>query len=178
MGKDVLWGRELSAQGKLWDPLSDLRSSCRWCNASGSRKACGPCGSCYPRALVEASGAPGQPQPPAKWDVVPPQADLHMPAPGSHANRGQRGCPNTVWTPGSLFRRVLPLLGIRSLTLHRKVSPGTMQVSKSNQIWPSHSLNLEILLLVVVSSLSNVLLLKWSDPVLPGERQRNTWQAL
>lgn len=83
---------ELSALGKIWDPLSHPRSSSRWWNPSGSRKVCGPCGSCYPRALVEASGAPRQLQSPGKRDVVPAQADLHMPAPGSHTNWGKRGC--------------------------------------------------------------------------------------
>lgn len=178
MRKEVLWGSELSAGGKLWDPLSHPRSGYRWWNASGSRKACGPCGSCYPRALVQASGVRRQPQPPGKWDVMPPQVDLHMPVPGSHASRGKRGCPNTAWTPGNLFRRVLPLLCISSLTgkktLHRKVSLCITQVSKSAEIWPFHSVNIEVLLLVLVSSLSSVFLLKWSDPVLPGERKRNS----
>lgn len=75
---------------------------------------------------------------PASWEVgcgASPSRPAHA-SPREPPNRGKRGCPNTVWTPGNLFRRVLPLLSISSLTgkktLHRKVSPCTTQVSKSD----------------------------------------------
>lgn len=146
MRKEVLWGSQLSAGGKLWDSRH-LRSAYRWWITSGNRNSCGPCGSCYPLALVEAAGVWRQPQPGGasllgsrSWgkNAMPPQVDLHKLVTESCAElrADKEGCLNAVWAPGSWFRTVLPLLIIGSLTwkktLHVKVSLYRMQVSKSD----------------------------------------------
>ena len=133
-------------QGGSFGTPHHLRSSYRWWITSGNRNACGPCGSCYPLALVEAAGVRRQPQPIGKQELgkgccASPRVDLHKPVPGSHVNRDELradkgGCPNAVWAPGSWFRTILPLLSISSLirkrTSHVKASLYRMHVSKSN----------------------------------------------
>lgn len=115
-----------------------------------------------------------------KWDVVPPQADLPCQPQGAMLTE-VRGDVLTQSEPLGAYSGESFLSWVSVPPQERRPCIGRWvhaQCKYLSQTKYDHSVNLEILLLVLLSSLSNVFLLKRSDPVLPGERQRNTRQAL